>query len=321
MRPLILLTGLGLVVLLVARLGPAEIGRQLTGVGPAILWLLVAYATGTAVAGVPWHFLMPARHRPRLRDAIASRFAAAGANAVLPLLGVGGEPVRLLWLDAGSRAPGVAAMVVDRLLFVMASGLFLLAGVIALLETHRMPDRYVALAAVAAAALMVVAGGGAWLATRHRFAERLHRIGRRLRGKDALGDGDGLGAEIDRELVAVIERGAPVLGAGVFVHLLGRVLLGAEVYLGFILLDIPITPAEGLVFASVPVLLSFVGSIVPSQIGLQEGTQALVAVSLGLPPAAAVTVVLLQRVRQVATVSAAWLLIALARHHAARGSP
>lgn len=317
MRALLLVAGLVLVVLLVARLGPGTIARQITGVGPAIAWLLFAYAAGTAVGGVPWYLLLPPASRPRLRDAIASRFAAAGANAVLPLLGVGGEPTRLLWLPARDRARGVAAIVVDRLLFVMASGLFLCAGVIALLETRRMPDHYVALAAAAAAGLVLIAAAGAWVAARSQLAERIHGIARRLTGKDSLDDGDGLGADIDRAITATLERPAPVLGGGVLIHLVGRVLLGAEIYLGFVLLDVPITPAEGLVFASVPVLLSFVGSVVPSQLGLQEGTQALVAVALGVSPAAAVAVVLLQRVRQVATVSAAWLLIALARQDAA----
>jgi hypothetical protein len=317
MRALLLVAGLGLVVLLVARLGPGTIARQITSVGPGIAWLLVAYAAGTAVAGVPWYLLLPRASRPRLRDAVASRFAAAGANAVLPLFGVGGEPARLLWLPPRERARGVAAIIVDRLLFVMASGLFLCAGVLALLETHSMPDRYVALAAVAAAALVLVAATGAWLASRSRLAERIHRIGRRLTGKDSLDQGDGLGADIDRAIAATLERPVPMLGGGVLIHLVGRVLLGAEIYIGFLLLGVPLTPAEGLVFASVPVLLSFVGSVVPSQLGLQEGTQALVAMALGISPAAAVTVVLLQRVRQLATVSAAWLLILLARQSAA----
>lgn len=313
LRGALLLAGLVLLAVLVARVGPAEILGQVTGVGPAIVWLLIAYAAGTTAAALPWYLLLPAEARPPVRSAVASRFAAAGANAVLPLFGVGGEPTRLLWLRSQDRAPGVAAIIADRLLYVVASGVFLLAGVLALLETASMPDRYVAAGAVAAALLVVIGAVGCWVVARHRLAERIHRLGRRMSGKVALDGGNGFGAEVDRALDPIIAGPPSRLVASLLIHLLARVLLGAEIYAGFLILDIPISPAEALVFASVPVLLSFVGSVVPSQIGLQEGTQALVAVALGVPPAGAVAVVLLQRVRQVATVGLAWVLIALAR--------
>ena len=41
-------------------------------------------------------------------------------------------------------------------------------------------------------------------------------------------------------------------------------------------------------FAGVPILLGFVGAVVPSQLGIQEGAQALVATALGIPAPTAV---------------------------------
>ena len=59
--------------------------------------------------------------------------------------------------------------------------------------------------------------------------------------------------------------------------------------------------------------LSLVFSSVPSQIGVQEGGQAVIASALGLSPTLGVTLVLLQRFRQVAFASVVPLLLRGAR--------
>jgi glycosyltransferase 2 family protein len=301
-RACALLIGLGLLVVLVARLGPAEVAAHIERAGPGAILLLVTYAAGTAIAALPWWLLLPRAARPSLGAAIASRFAAAGANALLPLFGVGGEPARLLWLAPGQRATGVAAIVLDRLLYAVASALFLLVGVLALFATTGVATHYVAAGAIAGLGLLAAAVLVAWLASRHRIAERIHGLVRRLTGRGSgVRELDGFGERVDDALERMVARRRRLW--------LGRTVLGAEIFVGFALRDVPLSPAEALVFASVPVLLALVAGIVPSQFGVQEGGQALVAMLLGVPPSSAVAVVLLQRIRQVASVSIAWLLV------------
>jgi glycosyltransferase 2 family protein len=308
-RACALLIGLGLLVVLVARLGPAEVAAHIERAGPGAILLLVTYAAGTAIAALPWWLLLPRAARPSLGAAIASRFAAAGANALLPLFGVGGEPARLLWLAPGQRATGVAAIVLDRLLYAVASALFLLVGVLALFATTGVATHYVAAGAIAGLGLLAAAVLVAWLASRHRIAERIHGLVRRLTGRGSgVRELDGFGERVDDALERMVARRRR-LWLGLGAHLVGRTVLGAEIFVGFALLDVPLSPAEALVFASVPVLLALVAGIVPSQFGVQEGGQALVAMLLGVPPSSAVAVVLLQRIRQVASVSIAWLLV------------
>src|SRR5262245_27863862 len=103
-----LVAAFGVMVALVARLGPRRIGDEVISAGPGFLWLLLAYSAGTAIGGIPWCLLLGATC-PGPRAAIASRFAASGANALVPVLGFGGEPVRLLWLRPEDRAAGAAA--------------------------------------------------------------------------------------------------------------------------------------------------------------------------------------------------------------------
>lgn len=307
---------LALAVLLLARLvahfGPETIVAQLTSVGARGLWLLVPYCIGTALGALPWHVLLRADDRPRIRASVAGRFAASGVNVIVPLLGFGGEPVRLLWLRPDQRAAGTAAILLDRLAYALASALFLVAGVIAALWVAPLPEDYVDTAAIGTVALLAIIAATAWLLARGRIGGRIHRFVLRI-GKRTPSEGAMFGEHVDAELTATLARRTSLLVA-VALGLAARVALGAEIYVGFTLLGVSLSPAEALVFAAVPVLLAFVGAIVPSQLGIQEGSQALVAGALGLPPAIALSVVLLQRLRSIVT--ATFALVLVARHRA-----
>jgi len=309
---------LAVLTVLCARLGPRRIGHELVTAGPGALWLLIAYSLGTAVSALPWRLLLGEARRPALLATIASRFAASGANTLIPVLGVGGEPVRLLWLPRGDVAPGLAAIIVDRLLYAAASAIVLVAGAVAALRLARLPSVYTTIAVAGAALLLVVSLAAIWLAARHSLADRLQRLIGRLRRRAQVG-GDELGERVDREIEAMLRRRGTIVVA-VLIHVVGRALLGAEVYLGFVVLDVPLSVDEALAFATIPVLLGFIGAVVPSQLGIQEATQAVVAAALGIPAPAAVAVVVLQRIRQLVTMGIAWVLIATHRR-AGRRAP
>lgn len=309
LRVATLAAALGLMIVLVARLGPREIGQQVASAGPGTLWLLVVYLCGVAITGLPWRALLDPSARPSRLHAVTSRIAAAGANSIMPLLGFGGEPVRLLWVAPDHRAAGVAAIVLDRLLFAVASAVFLLGGLVALLQMTRFPTSYAIAGVIAVLALAGASVFAGWLVVRKKIAGRIHKIVRRLRRQTDLPLG-GFGEDVDAKIEEMVQSRRVLLGA-LATHVLGRTVLGAEVVVGFAVLGVPLAWDQALVFASVPVLLAFVGSVVPSQIALQEGTQALVATALGLEPTVAVAVVLLQRVRQVVSGAIAWAVIAL----------
>src|SRR5262245_41836075 len=116
-RAAILLAGVALVAVFVARAGVADVASQIARAGPKALWSVVPYAVGTAIGAFPWGALLPRGVRPAASALISSRFAASSANALLPFFGMAGEPSRLLWLPALARAKGLAALAVDRLLY------------------------------------------------------------------------------------------------------------------------------------------------------------------------------------------------------------
>jgi glycosyltransferase 2 family protein len=314
--PRLLLLGLGLAFTawLILRIGPEQIAGGLRRVGPSILWLFLAYSVATAIGALPFRLLLAGRARPGIGSTIAGRFAASGANVIVPLFGMGGEPVRLLWLAPRDRPRGIAAIVVDRLSYCASGALFSLAGVAALLHIGTLSRSYAVLAAAVALGTAFGAMVLVWLTARHslagRAADLIHRLVGKKLGETGLG---GSAREVDRHLLELLRGPRSTIVQCVLVHLVGRIAMGAEFYAGLVALGGGWDPARALVLATVPILVSPFASWIPLQVGVQEGTTAAAAAALGLDPAIGVTLVLLQRIRQVVMVSAAGLLTSGAR--------
>jgi hypothetical protein len=308
--------GTVLVALLVHGLGPARIAAQLRQVRARFLWLLGAYLVANLAYAIPFGVVLPRAARPSLPSLFASRLAALSVNAATPFLGVGGEPVRLLWLPPGARRPGIAALVVDRSAFLAGSALFLCGGALAALRIALPPTVKALLLVVGATslglviALCAIQRRGGVAAPVARLAGLLVRRRRAALAAHA--------ASIDAEVRELhLVRPARFAGA-VGLHLLGRCLAALEVLGGVRLLGIGIGLEGSFVLASVPLIVDLAFSIVPSQIGIYEGTNALLAGALGVDPAAGVALAFLQRLRQVVFLSAGFTLIALRRPRAAR---
>jgi uncharacterized protein (TIRG00374 family) len=309
-----LLIGVLLIPAFVARIGVHAILDQLSRLGPEALVLLLPYAAGTALSGLPWAWLIEQSQRPRWGAAIASRFAASGANALLPFFGLAGEPCRLLWLPRAASADGLAAIVVDRLLYNSIGGLWLVVGAAAALST-----RLSHLTSGIAASVGVLIFGVSLLAlfaiSHWGMAGRLQRVLRRLIGS-ANADPE-LGARVDRLIRGLLEaKGRPTLVRGLLLHLVARVVSSAEVLVALWSLHAPTRLADAVVLSSVPIATSLVASSIPSQVGVQEGAQAFVCSALGFDPALGLVLVLLQRLRQLAFVPLTLLLLSAAHPRA-----
>ncbi|HXU02783.1 MAG TPA: lysylphosphatidylglycerol synthase domain-containing protein [Polyangia bacterium] len=325
--------GLAIVAVGVKWTGVGAIRAALSQVGANIAWMFVAYAAGTAVGAVPWRRLLPQWLRPTWPATLASRFAASGVNALLPFFGLG-EAARLLWLPRGQRSPGLAALVVDRLLFLAAGTPILVAAALAATRVPAVPHSYFVAVLISAGIISIAVAAIALGAATGRLAGKL-RWALVLFGVPpapaANGNGHGHangqanangGTEsIDSGLRALL-TGAPATIAGGFaLHVCARLLLAAEIYAGLRILGAPVGPLGTLIFIAIPVGLSVIGTFVPGQIGLQEGASALVAAALGIGPATGIALVFLQRLRQLVFVPLAGLLIALVQTRSRTSDP
>jgi len=307
-----LAAALALLVALIVHLGPRKIASELLAAGPGFFWLLLLHAFAIGLSALPWHVLLPAAARPPLGRSIASRFVAAGANAVVPIVAFAGDLVRLWWLPRKSDRPaGVAAIIVDRLTYGAANVVTVLAGALALVHVSSLPPIYLRAALMGAIALLLVVVIGMLVVRRYRMIGRIHRLIRRIRHKHPENHfGDDADLHVERML-----REPRGLALAFLANLASRVAVSAEIYLAFWLLGVHLEWDQMLVFAALPIVVAVAGALVPSQIGVQEGAQALVAASFGIPATTAVAVVLLLRIRSLLGGFVVWFLLAQRSSH------
>jgi uncharacterized protein (TIRG00374 family) len=306
------LIGLGFVAYLIHRVGPGEVWTALSGVRWRLSWLAATYLAAQTVMALPWGLLLPADARPGTGDVVRSRLAASGLNALLPLVGAG-EAVRLLWLRRAAWSDGAAALVADRVMFALASALWVVAGAAAAVHAPGVGPRLVPAVLTAAVALASIAVAVIILARLGRTLSFVHRLGMRLfkRAGDLSPDQQQTAAraeEIDRALRRLFHAPGKLLIA-LGIHLVGRFLMTLEIYLALRALSVPAGPAQVMVLAAVPVALGFVGAAIPSQMGLAEGALAGVTAALGLGSHAGLALVLLQRARQLLFVPVTMMLL------------
>ena len=303
------LGGAVLFAFLLHRMGGDTLAASAERVGWRILPFLVPYGLAVVLAALPWRLLLAPEHRPTLPGTVLGRFAASAVNAVVPLMGLPGEPCRLLWLRRGAVTDGVAALVADRALFMLSGSCYLAVAVILAARVPGFPERYLALGAAAVGGSLLVALAIGLLAARGRIAARVagwfHR--------------EHSGEEVDAALVTLLAARRGRLAAGWAVHLAGRVVLAGEFALALWALGVPASAPVVVMLSSIPVAVGVLASFVPSQIGLQEGALALVCGAVGLDPAAGIAVGLLVRIRQLVYVPLGFVLLSAARAGGARG--
>jgi hypothetical protein len=241
---------------------------------------------------------------------VLGRFAASSANALLPFFGLAGEPTRLLWLAPAARACGFAAVIVDRLLYNLSNGALLVVGAL-LLSFSSLPASLALAALVSGILTLAVTSIGFAATTRVRAGERLHALAERVLRKSYAAAG--FGSEVDAVLVELVRGPRGRLVGGAAVHVLGRATIALEVPVGLWILGAEPDATSALALALAPLALSLFFSSVPAQIGVQEGTQTLLATALHQSPALVLSLVLLQRGRQLVFAVFLPLVTAVAR--------
>jgi hypothetical protein len=198
--------------------------------------------------------------------------------------------------------------VVDRLIYLVAGALFLFAAAGSARSLGSLPPRLISGAVVVGLVILLVSGGVALIAARGQLGRAWNRLLATFAPRRARG-APGAWEPSLREMLVGPRR---TLLAGLTIHLASRLLFALEIYAGLRLLGLPSGWRVTAIFAAVPIALSVAGTFIPGQLGLQEGVQALVAAALGIGPAAGLTLVLLQRVRQLLFVPLSGVLIAIA---------
>lgn len=268
----------------------------LPALGLSLSWLVLPYVAATTACALPWALLLPRASRPRWLEVISTRFASAAVNVVIPS-GLAGEPVRLGAVDPAHRAAAGEALVWDRALYFVASGLFVF--IIALGTVTG--GRAFTLGAIGAGAAYLLAAGVLAGATRVMALRRLSWrllawFGRRR-------------VRPEGQVLALMPT-ARVAAAGLSLHFLARILLALELWVGAWLLGIDLGFAEWLFVAGAVTLTNVAMPVVPGQVGVQEAALAGALLALGHDPSAGLALGLMVRLRQLVSVPLGLALVA-----------
>jgi putative membrane protein len=246
-----------------------------------------------------WRALLPGRAGLRFPTLLRFRWIGEAINALLPAFQVGGDVARARLVVIGSGvSPGAAgaALVLDIAAGAGSQAVVVL-GVAAVLlaegSTRTLPlsPAFLGVVAILAAAIGLFAAV--------RFGRRpLRAIVNRLAARADTAGQEAVGPDLDAALRSQLARRGSLASAFAW-HLLGWLSQAAETWLILQLLGVPVGAGAALVIESLAGAARAAAFFLPGGLGVQEGALGHLALAYGAPPEAAVTLVIVKRLREV----------------------
>ena len=302
--------GAALLAWLIIDFGPRKLARELFAVGPGFLFVPIVYGLGSALRAFGWRALLDPVARPSSRATLESRFAASVLNETLPLMGVGGEPVRLLWLPQLSRRAGMSALILDRVLVIVADALYLFVVAVVAFAGLAMPEALFRNAAVALAMAVALSAGLILVTFKRGLAVPVVRLvgflG--LRSQERLDKA----REVDATVRTLWKRHPTRVLSALGIQIVARLIMSLEIWIGLFLLGARAGALDALIISAVPLAVSVAFAFVPSQLGVAAAAGALVFTALRLDPSLGVALSLLQNLRQLVLAPVGFVCLARA---------
>jgi hypothetical protein len=231
-----------------------------------------------------WKFVFddPWRNRAKFAPLYGIRLAGEALNNVTPILDIGGEPLKILWLEKWLGIPRDAALksvVVGRTALFLAEVAFATGGLFLFARHFPLPQEWRTVLTAGAAAF---AAGGAVLLAVLKFFKRF-------------------------------EAGQARFTAAFVLHLAGWAAGGVEMFFIFRILGCPITFFQAIILESLLQLVRLTSFFIPANLGAQESGLVFLAGTLGFAPAVGVAASLLKRARQLVWTAAGFVLWGVAK--------
>lgn len=276
--------------LMVGWWGVRTIGSDIWRALPAVPAALAVHATQLSLAGLGWWCLLPLP-KPHPLRAMRGRWIREAVNTIFPLGGLSGAVVatRIIARDARLQMPiATATVTADLTCEAAALGPFLVCALVtvALLEPGKLsPGR----AALAVLPIMLGAAGFV-LAQRAGLMRLIEAAARRL----------GFGAAMEGlhdSLMALHARPQQFLRA-ISLQSIGWSLGGAEVFVILHAIGHPVSPATAFAMEGLGMAGRSLGFALPVGLAAQEAGFVLAGTLFGVPPADAIALSMVKRVRE-----------------------
>ncbi len=290
--------GAGLLVFLIYKLGASNVVDDLRLVGwgiiPSIGQEIFAYTFNT----LGWRAsFAPPRPVIPFRRMLAARMAGDSVNYLTPTAQIGGEFVRLRFLQGA--APDnkiIAAMTVAKLAQTTGQVIFIISGLLWVLPSTPLPDSikrglFIALSIIATfAALFMVA-------QRRGLFRVLSRLGEIVGLKFSAAFRETI-ENLDAEIRSFHVDSPGSLALAISCYIAGWMMGVVEIYLLLWFLGIDATIKTALTIEVLSSTIDGAMFFVPAKVGTQEGGKVLIFTALGLDPAKGLAVGILRHLRE-----------------------
>jgi len=310
------LPALGLMLLgyLVGTLGLAEILTNLTVLRwsfPLILALAFSWHVTNSIA---WSFAFPpGAFRPSLRSLFMAKLAGEAVNQLTPLANLGGEPLKAYLLKTQSpTSRGLASVVVNKTAQVITGLIFTTLGLGLVVLHWDLPQALPLPVQVGLGTLVTLAALLLWLlyrTQRHMFSSllaALRRLGLRF---DFIETRVAKAVRIDANIGHFYREHGGRFALVMAFHAVGWMLGACETYVILSALGEGIDFGVAFLVTSLAVIINSLFFFMPSNIGVLEGGQVFLFITLGLDPAMGLSLGIAKRMRKIFWIFIGWLFL------------
>ena len=321
-----LLPGLGLLLLgyLVGKVGLDEILHSLNLMKWDFAVVLLVACMWHTTNSIAWSFAFPAdAFRPQLRTLVMAKLAGEAVNQLTPLANLGGEPLKAYLLR--HQAPisrGMASVIINKTAQVMTGLLFTVVGLGLVVLYWDLPQAIPLPIQLGLGTLLSLAAALIWLLYRkqRRLFSTLLGLFRRLGLKmDFLESKMTRAVRIDSEISRFYrEHKTRFLLVNLF-HGAGWMLGALETYVILRALGAAVSFDVAFLITSLAVIINALFFFMPSNIGVLEGGQVFLFLTLGLNPAIGLSLGIVKRMRKIFWISVGWFFLTRLSRSGSRG--
>ncbi len=313
----LVMPGLGLLFLgyLIGKLGPDEILRNFVLMKWSFPLVLLLAGSWHVTNSLAWSFAFPpGAFRPRFRMLIMAKLAGDAVNQLTPLANIGGEPLKAYLLKHESpTSRGLASVVINKTAQIMTGLLFTTVG-LGLVVIHNLQAPYaIPLPLRVGFALLLMLGAGLmWLffmKQQHMFSSLLNLLRRVGVNTRLLESRMAKAANIDDNIKRFYRDYKGRFFLVLLFHAMGWLLGACET---FVILK-TLVPSTGFQVAflitALTVVINSLFFFMPSNIGVLEGGQVFLFLTLGLSPTMGLSLGIVKRMRKIFWIFLGWLFL------------
>ena len=300
------LAGLALLVVVVVRVGVAEIAADVRQVGWGLVLIVAFGGLRFLLRALAWRLCLEPPHRLALKDAFAAVVCGDAIGNLTPLGPLVGEPAKAAFVRGRvALTPALTALAIENVLYTLSAAAMIAAGMVALLVRFQLPADVRGVGKIAIAGTFALFAGALWILWRQpALVSRALGIAPPLR-KHA----DRI-KQMEDEIYSFASRHPRALPALAAAEAGFHVLGVAEIYLTLWLLSVTgPTLFYAFLFETANRLITVVFKVVPLRLGVDEVGTAWFATLIGLPYKTGVALAIIRKARMLFWAAAGGLLL------------